>query len=81
MVAYQIDKTVCEKINEKITGSTTIPALADIMSRLLIDNVLHGSGNLDLTTAKCAGCDTYFSLCVSNSAVSAWSFYSIIGAQ
>ena len=74
LTAYQISRTACETINEKITGTTTIPALTGDMDDYLLDTAT----NNDLTAAACAACDGYTSLCVSNSAATAYSYYSVI---
>ncbi len=74
LTAYQISKAVCEKINQKIIGSNNIPALSGNMSEYLVNT----STNSDLTIASCAACEGYSSLCVSNSSVTAYSFYSVI---
>ncbi len=74
LTAYQISRPVCEKINKKIIGSINIPALSGNMSEFLLNTV----ANSDLTTASCAACEGYSSLCVSNNAGAAYSFYSIV---
>ncbi len=74
LTAHQISKPVCEKINKNITGSITIPALNGDLDDYLIDT----STDNDLTTAICAACEGYMSLCVSNSAADTYSFYSVI---
>jgi hypothetical protein len=76
--AYQISKPVCESINKKITGSTTIPATAANMSELFLAAPTWVSSNLDLTTARCAGCVGQATLCVSRAAADAFTFYSVI---
>jgi hypothetical protein len=81
LVAYQIKQEVCEKINEKVTGNSTIPALTVNMRHMFIDDSLHSGTNADFTTTECAACDSYFSLCVSNNSNTAWSFYSIVADQ
>ncbi len=83
LVAYQIDKAVCEKINEKVTGSTAIPATVGgiTLRDLLVDDALHAGTNQEFNTADCAGCNDYFSLCISNTGGTRWAFYSIIAAQ
>ncbi len=77
LTAYQISYAVCEVLNEKITGSSTIPALTTNMNDVLVDT----STNLDLTIARCAACEGYTSLCVSNVARDAYSFYTVVGDQ
>jgi len=74
LTAYQISRAVCEKINKKIIGSISIPALSGDMSEFL----LNTASNSDLTIASCAACEGYISLCVSNNTATAYSFYSVI---
>ncbi len=78
LTAYQISQAVCEVVNQKITGSSAIPALSGDMSSFLVD--LSG-GNSDLDLADCAACEGYVSLCVSNSAQTSYSFYTIIESR
>jgi len=74
LTAYQITGSVCETINQKITGSSDIPALSGNMNQYIVDTAT----NSDLTVSACSGCEGYTTLCVSNSAVSAYSFYTIV---
>ena len=86
LVAHQISQPVCAKINQILTGSTTIPALTGAIAPVLIRSVnedggaQHGAGaNTDLTTTTCpTGCDGRAALCVSNNTNTMWSYYSII---
>jgi len=77
LTTYQISEAVCTVLNEKITGSPTIPGLTTFMSNVLVDT----ASNLDLTVARCAACDGYTSLCVTNNIGDAYSFYTIVGDQ
>lgn len=77
LTAYQITKPVCESINRKITGSALIPALNGNISTYLIKI----ASNQDLNASDCPACEGYPALCVSNSALTAWAFYSILAAQ
>jgi len=72
--AHQIDRTVCEAINDRITGSTTIPVLTGDLSDFLVDT----SSDSDLTTAACSDCEGYATLCVRDSADTMYSFYAIL---
>ena len=74
LTAHQITKSVCEALNKKITGSTTIPALTGDLDDYLIDTATDN----DLTVAVCASCESYMSLCVSDNTVSAYSFYTVL---
>ncbi|MAE52103.1 MAG: hypothetical protein CMH27_09865 [Micavibrio sp.] len=78
LTAYQITKPVCESINVMITGD---PAIPKITSGDMSDYLVPDAPNTDLTSTECAGCNEYSSLCVSNNAESAYSFYNIIAAQ
>lgn len=75
---YQIDSSICEVINEKITGTNTIPALVGAMNTILVADTLHTGTNIDLDTTSCPTCDGYADLCVSNAAVNEYSYYSIL---
>lgn len=78
LTAYQISKAVCEKINDKITGTTTIPVLGASARNLLVDDAEHGGTNADFTVADCAACEGYPSLCVKDNAQEIYAYYSII---
>jgi len=78
MSFHKIRQDVCAKINEKITGSATIPALTDTLRVTLINTAVHGAGNVNLDTTVCSGCDGYPTLCVENSG---HSFYTILAAR
>jgi len=84
LVAYQIDQKICELINEKINGSSVIPFLTTNMNVPLIDDSLYSGSNVELTTGVgdvCPACNNMGSLCVSNSTVNAFSFYTILADQ
>ncbi len=74
LTAYQISKPVCEAINDQITGSKTIPALIGVAKDYLLDTAT----NNDLDTTACTACEGYMSLCVSNVAITAYSFYNVV---
>lgn len=76
LTAYFVKKIVCEIINKKITGSTTIPATSSPH-----DDYFLSAGTEDLTVAECAGCEGYHALCVMNDTSDNYSFYNIIAAQ
>jgi hypothetical protein len=79
LVANQIREDICAKINESLTGSATIPQINVLsLPQALIDTVHHLGGNVDLTAARCPGCEGYAALCVANSDESAWAYYNII---
>lgn len=74
LTAHQISQSVCASINDKITGSQNIPILTGNIHSFLLDS---GTNN-DLTAAACGACEGYMSLCVSNSAQNAYSFYTVV---
>lgn len=77
LTAYKIAQPVCEAINEKITGSTMIPALSGSMSQALTDD----TPNIDLDTSLCPSCEGYSALCVTNTAGNSYSYYSVVAAR
>ncbi len=86
LVAYQISQQVCEKINEKVNGTTTIPTMGDSIKETMIDDALYTGTNVDLTTDPtgspiCAACHEVASLCVENQSQDAYGFYTIIADQ
>lgn len=78
LTAFQISKPVCEKINEKITGTTTIPTLGAPARNLLVDDAEHGGTNADFMIADCAACEGFPSLCVKDNTQEIYAYYSII---
>lgn len=84
LTAYQISEQVCGLINEKINGSTAIPALNSATIReVLIDEGLHGGTNTELTTDPagdiCVDCHNTGSLCVEEGGL--YAFYTVIADQ
>lgn len=79
ITAFGIEQNICAELNERITGTTTIPAL--VGAGFADEAFAEDSGGSDLTTTECAACDGYAALCVSNAAVDRYYFYSIIGGQ
>lgn len=77
LTAHQISSLVCAQINDQLTGSTTIPAVTGDLEDYLVDSATDN----DLDIASCAACEGYETLCVSNSAVSAYSFYTIVAER
>lgn len=78
LTAFQISKAVCERINDKITGSTAIPVLGAAARDLLVDDAEHAGTNADLTVAACAACEGLPSLCVKDNAQEIYAYYSLI---
>lgn len=84
ITAHQIDKAVCERINQLITGDPTIPRLSGYLTSALIESPrFHSDGNVQLSSTSCTvrNCHEQSTLCVSNNARNAWSFYSLLLAQ
>ncbi|MCB1530341.1 MAG: hypothetical protein H6853_01095 [Rhodospirillales bacterium] len=83
LTAHQISKPACENINLKVTGTTTIPAIAGtgVLADYLIDDSLHTGTNADFTAVVCASCDGIAGLCVSNAAADMWSYFIVIEGQ
>lgn len=94
LVAYKIARPVCAAINEKITGTTAIPALTGKARNFFIkespstpvhiDSTANGHGgsaNADLIDTSCAGsaCEGMPTLCVSNDTADVFAFYSVVG--
>jgi hypothetical protein len=83
LVAYGINRRVCEKINEKITGSAAIPVLGSSIANVFVDDEYHTGTNTDLTTDPtgspiCAECHERASLCVEDQAGDIFAFYTIL---
>lgn len=85
LVALQISRPVCEKINEKINGSTVIPTIVGLRTSL-VDDSFHSSTNANLLTdptgtPNCAACHGIASLCVINNAGNKYAFYTVVADQ
>jgi len=87
LTAHQLSQQVCARINFKLTGSETIPVLADPINKLFIDfDTLDNpeTSNINFTSAQCAVPGECFgkpSLCVRDNTLNIFSFYSIIAAE
>ena len=82
LVAYQISEQACGLINEKINGSTAIPTMTSSIRNTMIDDVLHGGTNTELTTDGgdiCPDCENIGSLCVQEGGI--YGFYTVIADQ
>tara|TARA_B100001989_G_scaffold252070_1_gene232998 strand:- start:479 stop:1177 length:699 start_codon:yes stop_codon:yes gene_type:complete len=79
--AYQITREICEKINIKITGSDTIPAVTVQPRTLFVDDSNYSGSNEDLTVARCPDCENYKVLCVSNPGVNIFTFYAVLADE
>lgn len=80
-VAYQISQPVCAAINKKLTGSATIPAYTGNLSQGFVGTLYGAGSNVNVTNATCPGCTGKPALCISNTGVTAWAFYSILEAR
>ncbi|HPQ50596.1 MAG: hypothetical protein KDJ26_03760 [Alphaproteobacteria bacterium] len=83
-VAYEISTPVCQELNRKLVGSTTIPAVTgETSENLFIDDQLHAGTNADFNVANCAACEEKPALCisVSNGIDDKYVFYSILEAE
>lgn len=82
LVAYQIDQSVCQKINDKL-GVSTIPSISDDLKSILIDAESYATGaNQDLTTGTtdiCPECENKGSLCIQEGGQ--YAFYSVVADQ
>lgn len=82
LVAFQINKKVCEKINMKITGTTTIPTMTDTIQNTMIPASFHTGANVDLITGAgqiCPECHNRSSLCVQEGGK--YGFYTVVADQ
>jgi hypothetical protein len=87
LVAYQINKKVCEEINKTATGSDVIPQLTDSIRETMIDDSFYtGGSNVDLTTDPagspiCAACHNRSQICVEDQTPGTYAFYSVLIPQ
>lgn len=70
--AVDIAEIVCGKINEKITGTTTIPVAIDTLANLLFEDA-----TVDLDDTACPNCEGYPTLCFEDSAGD-FGFYNVV---
>lgn len=79
--AYEIKSSVCQELNRKLTGDSTIPVVnGNSLENFFIEASLHGGSNADFATVNCAACEEKSALCVSN-ATGKNLFYSILRAE
>lgn len=83
LVAYQINKKVCEKINEKAVGSDAIPVMGDSIKETMINDAFHTGVNTDLTTDPtgspvCADCHKRASICVEDQGGGRYAFFTVL---
>lgn len=80
--AYNIKKPICESINEKITGSKTIPFFLTLTMRsTLVSSLYHSAGQSEFGDDDCSACEGMAMLCVSNNTANVFTFYAIILAE
>lgn len=82
LVAYQISETLCQKINNTLTGAETIPVMTETIPNTMIDTALHSGGaNEAIFTTDgsgfCPDCGGVAALCVEDSAGD-YGFYSLV---
>ncbi len=80
--AWQINERVCAKINEIITGSSTIPKIVgpDLSSRL-VDSTFGGAANGDFDIVECPSCEGYPALCIQSDSGTINAYYQILASQ
>lgn len=75
--AYGIKQEICAAVNERLSGSSTIPALGSAtptLAQLLAEEATAA----DFAAAQCASCAEYIMFCVSDSAANIYAVYGII---
>lgn len=82
LVAYQISKDICGRINKRLTGSSDIPPLSNTIPNMLIAResppgiAVHSGSNVDFNASACSSCDLP-ALCVSEGGPR-YGFYSVV---
>lgn len=82
LVAYQLTKDICQRINLRVTGTKDIPALSDTIPDMLIASqsppgfTVHSGTNVDFNASACSDCGRP-ALCVSE-AGPRYGFYSVV---
>lgn len=79
-VAWRVHRSLCEALNKKITGSTTIPVIVSPVD-IFLGTANGAPTNANLLIANCATCNGYPSLCISNGSVDTYAYYNIISGQ
>jgi len=80
--AHQIRRDVCARINERLTGSPTIPTLGGETNQLLFSSAVStASSNIEFSSANCADCFGWPSLCVRDDDTERFTYYNIIIGQ
>lgn len=76
LAAYHIDREICERLNEKITGSTNIP-----MTNNSHDQYFLNTGTRDFDVSECEDCEEYPTLCVENPLGNNYTYYFVLAGQ
>ena len=78
--AYGLNKPVCEALNKKLTGSSTMPLVSTVFTQRIIDTAVTGAGNTNFMASYCPACENKVSLCVeiNTSPNFAYAYYSIL---
>lgn len=84
--AYGLSLAVCQQLQLKISGTTTIPGTASgVPKSYFIDTAVTGTANANLTATICAACDGMVASCVRNGAITSsstvYTFYSILAGR
>ncbi|MDB2683216.1 hypothetical protein N9Z27_03095, partial [Alphaproteobacteria bacterium] len=77
LTAWRIPISVCAKINEAVTGSSSIPTITDPRN-FLVDDDYHNGTEDSFQITDCAACDGYQSLCVADAGATMFAFYNIL---
>ena len=86
LIANKISTAVCQSINVKINGSTSIPLMSaasgGLRENFIDDTYWAPGGNTDLTTSSgtpdCSDCDKQTALCIQNNAQTTNGYYVIL---
>ncbi|MDB5490766.1 MAG: hypothetical protein JWO78_615 [Micavibrio sp.] len=82
LVAYQLSKDICQRINLRMTGSRDIPVLNNTIPNLLIAKEsppgvpVHSGSNVDFDASACSACNRP-AQCVSETGPR-YGFYSVV---
>jgi hypothetical protein len=72
-----LSKSVCEALNKKLTGNTSIPVVSN-SKKYLVSAARTSIANANLTKNECAACENKQSLCVADSSTGPYNYYSIL---
>lgn len=74
---FDLDRPICEKINEIIIGNTTVPTLGSGIGTYFYEP----SASTPLNNTNCPGCEGNYRMCVENGSSSTQAFYNIIASE